>query len=169
MVRHDRILVGQIEGSEEVKMQSQEARPYKNNIGCCGAPVILALLFILNAIIGRGVQTTPPKESQSTQHVLPNYLPLPTYTPKTPAVLTQTPLAPLMPTFNDGFYLINAEIAAGIWRNDGTTNDCHWAVTTKTGDIVSNYFGMSGGTANIPVIGFQFQTQDCGNWTYLGQ
>jgi hypothetical protein len=169
MDRHDTILVGQIEGSKEVKMQSQEAKPYKYNTGWCGVPVILVILFILNAIFGRGIQTKSPDERQPTQPVLPTYPPLPTYTPKTPAVLTQTALAHLMPTFNDGFYLINTEIAAGIWRNDGVATDCYWAVTTRTGDIVSNYFGMSGGTAFIPVMGFQFQTQDCGNWTYLGQ
>lgn len=168
MDRHDRILVGQNEGSKEVKMQSQKAKPYKYNTGWCGVPVILVLLFILNAIFGRGIQTKSPDERQPTQHVLPTYSAISNNMPKIPAVLTQTAVAHLMQIFNDGSYLINKEIAAGTWRNDGAATDCYWAVTTRSGEIVSNYFGVSGGTAFIPALGFQFQTQDCGNWTFLG-
>jgi hypothetical protein len=148
-------------------MRSQETRPYRHNTGWCGVPVILFLLFILNAIFGRGVQPTSANGDERIQRILSTYQPLATYTPA--AVMVQTAITHLIPTFNDGSYLINTEISPGLWENDGTALDCYWTVTIRTGDIVSGYFGKSGGTAYIPAKGFQFQTQDCGNWTYLGQ
>ena len=69
----------------------------------------------------------------------------------------------------DGFYLINIDIAPGIWRSTGTGDSCYWAVTDRTGDIIDNHFGMAGGTAYIPATGFQVEFDDCGIWEYLGQ
>jgi hypothetical protein len=80
---------------------------------------------------------------------------------------TPTP-DPLRSSKKDGFFLVGVDISPGIWRSSGTGNSCYWEITTKTGNILSNHFGMSGGTMYIPATAFQVQLQDCGNWLYLG-
>jgi hypothetical protein len=69
----------------------------------------------------------------------------------------------------DGFYLVNIDIAPGVWRSHGTSDDCYWATTTKTGDIIANHFGMAGGTAYISVNAYQVEFSRCGLWTYLSE
>lgn len=109
--------------------------------------------------------------------VTPTDTPTPIYTPTDTGTPTITPnatqtaealvLAKLYGDKNDGFYLINLDIAPGIWRSTGTGDDCYWAVTDQRGDIIDNHFGMSGGTAYIPSSGFQVEFDDCGTWQYL--
>jgi len=68
-----------------------------------------------------------------------------------------------------GNYLVGVDIAPGVWRNNGTTDNCYWEVTDRSGSIISNDFGMGGGTAYIPASAFQVSfNEDCGVWTYLG-
>lgn len=98
--------------------------------------------------------------------------PTPVYTPtssQTPTItFTPSPTTdPLKAPHGDGFYLINIDIAPGIWRSNGTGDSCYWEVSTKTGDIISNHFGMSGGTAYLPATGFQIRFEDCGTWEFL--
>ncbi len=76
-------------------------------------------------------------------------------------------VSPLLSPKTDGHFLINVDIAPGVWRSDGSQSDCYWEVTTATGDIISNDFGMAGGTAYIPPTGFEVTWQNCGTWTYL--
>jgi hypothetical protein len=68
----------------------------------------------------------------------------------------------------DGFYLVNIDIAPGVWRSQGTGDNCYWEITTKTGDVTSNHFGMAGGTAYISPMAFQISFERCGTWIYLG-
>jgi len=121
----------------------------------------------------------------------PTYTPITTYTPKivivtatstkTPqytSTITNTPTETLMPsptldpTQKDkgpGFYLVGEDISPGVWRSQGDSNSCYWSVTTKTGSIIKNHYGMAGGTLYIPSSGYQVELgEDCGNWTYLG-
>jgi len=107
--------------------------------------------------------------------VTPTYTSTPLYTPtitESPTItstITNTP----DPTTKDkrpGIYLVGSEIAPGVWRSLGDSDSCYWEVTSRTGDIISNHFGMSGGTMFVPTSGFQVTLEsDCGNWTYLGQ
>lgn len=99
-----------------------------------------------------------------------------TATPKLSPTITNTPtvtltntatLDPLKQSHRDGFYLIGVDIAPGVWRSDGSQDDCYWAVTRADGDIIDNHFGMAGGTAFLPSSGFQVQFEDCGTWTWL--
>lgn len=67
-----------------------------------------------------------------------------------------------------GIYLVNVDIAPGIWRNNGTSDECYWEITTESGDVIDNHMGMSGGTANIPATAFQVTFEkECGTWTFL--
>ena len=68
----------------------------------------------------------------------------------------------------NGFYLVNVDIAPGLWRSHGTRDDCYWSLNTKTGDIIDNHFGMSGGTVYIGSHVFQVEFNDCGSWEYMG-
>ena len=94
-------------------------------------------------------------------------LPTPEFTPTN----TLPPTATLDPTKTDkggGFYLVGIDFAPGIWRNNGIADNCYWAITSKTGDILKNHFGMGGGTMNIPANGYQVEMKDtCGTWTFL--
>jgi hypothetical protein len=67
----------------------------------------------------------------------------------------------------DGFYVVNMDIAPGIWRSTGTGDDCYWEVTQANGDIIDNHFGMSGGTVYITPTAFQVQFEDCGEWVFF--
>lgn len=120
----------------------------------------------------------------------PTYTPYPTYTIQptyTPVILvvtaTGTPTPEFTPTLTntpeptkdptmtdkwDGFYLVGMDIAPGVWRSNGNNDNCYWAVTTKTGDILDNHFGMAGGTMYISTNGFQVELKHCGIWTYMG-
>jgi hypothetical protein len=69
----------------------------------------------------------------------------------------------------DGFYLVNIDIAPGVWRSNGSGNSCYWATTTKTGKIITNHYGMAGGTAYISENAYQVEFDSCGIWTYLSE
>jgi hypothetical protein len=117
---------------------------------------------------------------------LPTYTPQPTLTARVVVVTaTGTPTPLYTPTITNtpeptkdrltseksaGIYLVGVDIAPGIWRNNGTDDSCYWEVTTKTGDYVSNHYGMGGGTMYIPATAFQVRVEkECGKWTYLGE
>ena len=97
----------------------------------------------------------------------PKYTPTITLTPTSTATPTNTQ-DPTKTDKYDGFYLVGSEIAPGVWRSNGTQDDCYWEVSTSTGDIISNHFGMAGGTMYVPSSGFQVMLEDCGTWTYIG-
>ena len=98
----------------------------------------------------------------------PLYTPTITETPTKTATLTSTP-DPTKTDKRPGFYLVGSEIAPGVWRSLGDSNSCYWSITTQTGSIMSNHFGMAGGTMYIPTSAFQVELDaDCGIWTYLG-
>ena len=115
-----------------------------------------------------------------TKLVTPTFTPTPEFTTTktfTPAPPTATPniaqtataeqLAYLRSDKDDGFYLVGVDIAAGLWRSTGTGSGCYWSLTSKTGDIIDNHFGMAGGTAYIPASAFQVEFSDCGTWVFL--
>jgi hypothetical protein len=114
-----------------------------------------------------------------TQIVTPTPTPTPRFTPTDTGTPTSTPnraltataraFAQLIAPHGDGFYLVGVDIAPGLWRSNGTGNDCYWERLTRTGDIIDNHFGLAGGTVNISTTDFQFHAQDCGQWEYLGQ
>lgn len=128
----------------------------------------------------------PTLTSYPTQTPYSTYTPPPTQTPQiivvtatsspTPVAsptITSTPTAtpdPLEADKEAGFYLVGTEIAPGVWRSNGAGDNCYWAVTTKTGDIIDNHFGKAGGTMYVPPNGFQVELKDnCGTWSYMGQ
>jgi hypothetical protein len=67
-----------------------------------------------------------------------------------------------------GIYLVNVDIAPGVWRSQGSGDDCYWQRSDKTGDIIDNHFGFAGGTIYIAPSDFSVQLDaECGTWTYL--
>lgn len=95
------------------------------------------------------------------------WTPIPIYTSTVTLPLASNN-TPLTGDKDNGFYLIGIDIAPGVWRSTGTGDECYWAVTTKTGEYLSNHYGMSGGTAYLPETGFQVEFNNCGIWVYLG-
>jgi hypothetical protein len=108
-----------------------------------------------------------------TKIVTETFTPTMIYTPTITPPPTNTPpptptINPLTLSHNDGFYLVNSEIAPGLWRSQGTQTDCYWEISTRTGDIINNFFGMAGGSMYIISTAFQVHLQDCGTWVYMG-
>jgi hypothetical protein len=124
---------------------------------------------------------TPTPSNTPTITPIPTETPVPTNTPTPTSTPTETPtpniaqtataqaFAQLTRSRGNGFYLVNIDIAPGIWRSTGTRDDCYWARTRNNGDIIDNHFGMSGGTIFIAASDFQIEFDDCGTWEYLGQ
>lgn len=132
-----------------------------------------------------------------TYTLMPTYTPIfvlvtpaQTFTPVDTATITQTPTITQIPTKtlipsntplpsktmdsiyepkSPGYYLVNAEIGPGSWKSQGKATDgCYWEITTKTGDITDNSFGMAGGTMYIRPTDYQVQLgPECGDWIFL--
>src|SRR5690242_1563843 len=105
--------------------------------------------------------------SQTISCDAPKFRPTPTKDPNRTAVPTFTKGPTVDPSEqqkSDGFYLVGSEIAPGVWRSTGRNDQCYWSVTTRTGDIIENHYGMSGGTMYVPANAFQVELQGCGRW-----
>lgn len=101
-----------------------------------------------------------------TNTFTPQVTQTPSLTPEPTFTFTAT-VPPLFEPKTNGFYLINTNIAPGVWKSDGSSGSCYWAVTSATGDILSNHFGMAGGTAYVDPTGFQVEFNGCGTWTFI--
>lgn len=158
--------------------------------GCSPDPVEIAALVEQTVA---AIPTTTPYPTHTPQNTYTPYLTLtpmntatpiikvvtPTFTatPLFTATETGTPTETLPPTETPdllkqsrgpGFYLIGVDVAPGVWRSNGNTDSCYWSVTTKTGSIIRNHFGMAGGTAYLPATGYQIEFgSDCGTWEWL--
>jgi hypothetical protein len=97
----------------------------------------------------------------------PQFSPTPTLSPMPTTPPTDIP-SPLYDIHSPGFYLVNIDIAPGVWRSTVSGDGCYWAITTAKGDIINNHFGMAGGTINIPSTAFQVELgPECGDWIFL--
>lgn len=130
----------------------------------------IALLITACAPSQETIQTAIA-QTQSAYTPIPTQTPYPTHTAYptyTPIPVTNTPtVPPIFETKTNGFYLVNSEIAPGVWKSNGDNDDCYWATTSSDGDIIDNHFGQAGGTAYISPEAFQVEFNDCGTWTYL--
>jgi hypothetical protein len=145
---------------------------------------------------GPGLATQTP---YPTYTAYPTYTVGPTFTaivvmitpestsmPAETATITQTPTISPIPSntlpptatldamYEDkapGIYLVGIDIGPGVWRSEKNGNDsCYWSRTTKTGDIIDNFLGASGGTMYLAASDFQVELQDeCGVWTFLSK
>jgi hypothetical protein len=107
--------------------------------------------------------TQTPLPTATSTRTLP-----PTKTPNLAETATADQLSLLRSDFPDGNYLVNVDIAPGVWRNDGTDSSmCYWETSTTNGSIIRNYLGSGGGTAYIGKGDFEFRSERCGVWTYL--
>ena len=97
----------------------------------------------------------------------PTETPLPTVTPNAEQTATAKALQKLRSPKGDGFYLVNEDIAPGVWRSNGDSSSCYWSVTRADGDIIDNHFGMAGGTAFISASAFQVEFNGCGRWEFI--
>lgn len=153
--------------------------------GCQTPPATVDPVIVQNtaqALANIIVAKTQAAWSSPTTAATATFLPTSTITNTPTNVATSTPsntptaTMPPPPTIDvrygskdDGFYLVNIDIAPGVWRSTGTRDNCYWATTSKGGGINDNHFGMSGGTALITSGDFQVEFTGCGVWEYLGQ
>jgi len=112
------------------------------------------------------VTITPTKTPEYTSTI--TLIPTRTQVPTRTQIPTAT-LSPLKKPKSDGFYLVGVDIAPGVWRSTPGHDGCYWETSTKTGSIINNHFGMSGGTCYIPSSAYMVMFADCGQWEYLGQ
>lgn len=126
------------------------------------------------------VTATPLPITQTptiTNTPAPTNTPQPTNTPTetiAPYVLTATAQAEIDAILREdhepGIYLVDVDIAPGVWRSKPGNDDCYWSRTTKTGDIIDNFFGDGGGTIYISPTDFQVELgEGCGLWTWLSE
>lgn len=114
------------------------------------------------------VTSTPTPLFTPTITPTPSETPLPTGTPDAAATATAIKAIMLTSLRGNGFYLVNVDIAPGVWRSNGSGDDCYWETSTATGDIIDNHFGAAGGSAYISPNAFQVEFARCGSWEYLG-
>ncbi|GAP20098.1 hypothetical protein [Leptolinea tardivitalis] len=67
----------------------------------------------------------------------------------------------------DGFYLVGSEISPGRWRTESGHNDCYWEITTVNGNVLGNYYGLSGGDLIVPPNGYQIDFKNCGTIRFI--
>lgn len=111
--------------------------------------------------------SSPTPRFTSTITPTPSETPLPSSTPNATQTAKAQAEAHLTQSRGSGFYLVGVDIAPGVWRSQGSQDDCYWSVTRKNGDIIDNHFGMAGGTAYISASAFQVEFDDCGTWEFL--
>jgi len=98
----------------------------------------------------------------------PSKTPTSTQTPNVAKTATAQAFAKLTSNKSPGVYLVKVDIAPGVWRSQGKGDNCYWQRSTKTGDIIANYFGMAGGTIYIAPTDFSvLLDKDCEIWGYL--
>jgi hypothetical protein len=160
---------------QAIVVQTQAALPTATSYPTYTPLPPLSTLTPLSTFTPYPTFTLPPTQTPLVVIVTTTSSPTPLFTPTITQTPTKTPIPsptrnPLQMDKRGGFYLVNVDIAPGIWRNNGTSDDCYWAVTTSTGKIISNHFGMGGGTMYIPATGYQVELKSsCGTWIYLGQ
>lgn len=155
--------------------------------GCQAHPDRLAIQAALPSLTPYPTYTALPPLATLTPY--PTFTQMPTQTPwvvtatlsPTPAntaTFTSTPTrtrTPL-PTLNylqmdkgAGNYLVNVDIFPGIWRNNGTSDNCHWKRSNRSGDIIEEYRGKAGGMMTIAPSDYRVEFDwECGTWTFLG-
>jgi len=71
----------------------------------------------------------------------------------------------------DGWYLVNSEIAPGLWRSTSGNTGCYWErdkdLNHNLNSILGNYFGLSGGLIDIQSTDVIIEFNGCGTWTYI--
>ncbi len=110
---------------------------------------------------------TPTPLHTPTNTPTPTKTGTPTKTPNATQTAEAKLTAKLRADKGDGFYLVNVDVAPGVWRSQGTGDKCYWATTTKTGKIIDNHYGMAGGTAFISASAFQVEFNGCGKWVFV--
>lgn len=110
---------------------------------------------------------TPTITSTPTNTATQTDTPTPTKTPNATQTAQAQLTAKLCADKGDGFYLVNVDIAPGVWRSTGTGDRCYWATTTKTGSFINIHYGMAGRTAYISPSDFQVEFNGCGKWTFI--
>lgn len=150
-------------------------------LGGCGASpqaIQSAVIQTLSALPTTTPYPTYTSAPSSTPIILvvtatlPPFTPMPsntpTITPTPTKTLTPRPTQdPLKVPHGDGVYLVGVDIAAGVWRSEPGNSDCYWKRDSRTGDIIDNYYGQSGGTIYISPTDFEIHLERCGTWTFL--
>ena len=124
-------------------------------------PVVVTQLIFYTAI--------PPLSTSTPYWPTPVKTAIAAATPNVAKTATAEAFAILTTPRDDGFYLVGIDIAPGVWRSQGTGTSCYWQRSTKTGGIIDNHYGQSGGTIYIAASDFQIQFKGCGTWIYMGK
>jgi len=154
----------EVEATREVEVAIEVTREVEVEVT---REVVVEITRVIVKVITPRATSTPKNTPTITP--TPTNTPLPTATPNVAQTATAQAWDRLTRNKGNGFYLVNVDIAPGLWRSLGTRDDCYWSLNTRTGDIIDNHFGMSGGTVYIGSYVFQVEFNDCGTWEYMGQ
>lgn len=149
--------------------------------------IITICAFLAGSLITNQIKTSPSITKISitqlaitqisTQLAITQISPtqLPTYTNPPPTIIIVTATPQPIPT-NTPIINTNTPIPdplygdhnPGIWRNNGNSEKCYWAIKDRTGKILDNFFGYTGGTIYIPPDEYEVELdKECGTWTYI--
>lgn len=83
------------------------------------------------------------------------------------SAITSSPMAP----FQAGTFIVGTDIAAGIWRSDGS-GSCYWqrdaSFTGNLGDIIANNNVDGPATVQLSATDKGFTSAGCGTWRKIG-
>lgn len=132
------------------------------------APAVVITVMVRETVI-RFVTVTPTKTpiASPTETLVPSETPLPSETPDRAQTATAKAFAALTEPRGNGIFLVNVDIAPGVWRNNGSGDQCYWKRSKVNGDIIDNHFGQAGGTIFIARTDFQIEFNGCGRWDYI--
>lgn len=111
---------------------------------------------------------SPTPSGTPTITPTPSNTPTETVTPDIAATVTVKAFVALTKPHGNGFYLVNVDIAPGLWRSTGIGSNCYWARRDSNQNILDNHYGDAGGTVRIRPSDFEIEFNGCGQWEYLG-
>lgn len=124
-------------------------------------------IFVTKIVVVTATGSPTPRYTPTVTPT-PSETPMPTETPDVTQTAEAEAQARLTEDKFDGFYLVGIDMAPGRWRSKGTGDDCYWSRTDELQEIIDNHFGLAGGAVTLRASDYQFESQGCGGWTYLG-
>ncbi len=129
---------------------------------------VVTATFSPTPILSLTPTSTPTVTPTPSNTPTPTNTPTQTPTPNVAQTATAQAFAQLTRSRGSGFYLVDVDIAPGLWRSNGSNDDCYWARYNRNNDVIDNHFGRAGGAMRIFPSDFQVEFDDCGTWEYLG-
>lgn len=68
---------------------------------------------------------------------------------------------------SDGYHRVGIDIAPGLWRSNGSNDDCFWERLNSRDEAYDSHFGYAGGSVRIRENDDRVRFVNCATWTYV--